>query len=65
WIVEVKKEKQNVFEKLLKDSNVPFDKIGETKGKNVVIKDNSATVVDIDVDILRKIWKNAIYDIMG
>lgn len=65
WIVEVKKEKQKDFEKLLEKKNTPFVQIGETKGKKLVIKDNKETFVDVNVSVLRDCWKNAIWDIMG
>ncbi len=65
WIVEVKKEKQNEFEELLKKNNTPFLKFGETKAKNLVIKDSEKTLVDLKVNVLRNIWKNAIWNIMG
>jgi len=65
WIIEVKKEKQNEFEKLLKKNNTPFLKFGETKAKNLVIKDNEKTLVDLKVSVLRNLWKNAIWNIMG
>jgi phosphoribosylformylglycinamidine synthase len=64
WIIEVKKEKQKDFEKLLEKKNTPFLKIGETKGKKLIIKDTK-TVVDLNISILRDSWKNAIWDIMG
>jgi len=40
-------------------------KIGITKGKKLIIKDNNKILIDIDISILRNIWKNAIWDIMG
>jgi phosphoribosylformylglycinamidine synthase II len=65
WIIEVKKEKQKDFEKLLEKKNTPFVCIGETNGKNLVIKDNKKTIMDLDVKVLRDCWKNPIWDIMG
>jgi len=64
WITEVKKEKQKDFEKVLKQKNTPFIKIGETIGKKIIIKDGKETI-NADIKILRDIWKNAIWDIMG
>jgi phosphoribosylformylglycinamidine synthase len=64
WIIEVKKEKQKDFEKLLKQKNTPFVKIGETKGKKIIIKDGKEAI-NLDIKILRDIWKNAIWNIMG
>jgi phosphoribosylformylglycinamidine synthase len=65
WIVEVKKEKQKDFEKLLKNKYVPFVCIGEVQGKNLIIKDDKKTVAELSVKVLRECWKNAIWDIMG
>jgi phosphoribosylformylglycinamidine (FGAM) synthase-like enzyme len=65
WVVEVKKEKQKDFEKTLKENKTPYIKIGETKGKNLVIKDNGKVLINLKIDEIRKIWKNAIWDIMG
>jgi phosphoribosylformylglycinamidine synthase len=64
WIIEVKKEKQKDFEKLLEKKNTPFLRIGETKGKKLVIK-GTKTVIDVNVSVLHNSWKNAIWDIMG
>jgi len=65
WIVEVKKDKQKEFEKLLSQKNTNFVKIGETKEKKLIIKDNGSESINIDISILRDCWKNAIWDIMG
>lgn len=65
WVVEVKKEKQNSFEKLLTKENTPFIQIGETQGKTLAIKDNEKTVINLEIMILRESWKNTIWDIMG
>ena len=65
WIVEVKKDKKNDFEKILKKHKTPFVKIGQTKGDKLIIKDNGKTIVDLKVKELRDIWKNAIWKIMG
>ena len=65
WIIEVKKEKQNDFEKILKKNNAPFVKIGQTKGEKLIIKDVEKTLIDLTVREFRDQWKNAIWDIMG
>ncbi len=65
WITEVKKEKQNDFEKTLKKSNTPYVKIGQTTGDKLIIVDNGKTIVNIKVKEIRDIWKNAIWNIMG
>jgi phosphoribosylformylglycinamidine synthase len=65
WIVEVKKDKQKEFEKLLIQKNTPFIQLGKIKGKKLLIKDKNEELINIDISILRKIWKNAIWNIMG
>ena len=65
WIVEVKKDNQKEFEKLLKQNNTPFKKIGETKGNRIIIKNGKDEAINIDISVLRNCWKNAIWDIMG
>ena len=65
WVIEVKKEKQKDFEKLLEKKNTPFIQIGETKGKKLIVKDGKDAVINVDVAVLRDCWKNAIWDIMG
>ena len=65
WIVEVKKEKQKEFEKLLSQKNINFVKIGQTKGKKLIIKDERNETINIDISKLRDCWKNAIWNIMG
>jgi phosphoribosylformylglycinamidine synthase len=65
WIVEVKKEKQNDFEKTLKKEDAPFIKIGKTNGKQLIINNGKNTLINLDIANIRDIWKNAIWDIMG
>ena len=65
WIVEVKKEKQNDFEKTLKKEDVSFIKIGKTNGKQLIINNGKTTLINLDITNIRDIWKNAIWDIMG
>jgi phosphoribosylformylglycinamidine synthase len=65
WIVEVKKEKQNDFEKTLKKEDAPFIKIGKTNGKQLIINNGKTTLINLDIANIRDIWKNAIWDIMG
>ena len=65
WIIEVKKEKQKDFEKTLKTNKTPYIKIGETKDKKLVIKDNNKTIIDLDIKVLRDCWKNIIWNTMG
>lgn len=65
WAVEVKKERQKDFEKLLKNKKVFFVCIGEVNGKNLVIKDNKKIVIELNVKTLRDSWNNPIWDMMG
>ncbi len=65
WIVEIKKDKQKEFEKILKESNTPYLKIGKTKNEKLLINDNGSNVLDQKIDNLRNIWKNTIWDVMG
>jgi phosphoribosylformylglycinamidine synthase subunit PurL len=65
WIVEVSKTNQKIFEKILQKHCVTYDCIGQTKAKNLVIKDSKTTLVDVSVKRLRDCWKNHILDIMG
>lgn len=65
WIVEVKKGKEKVLEEILKKNKIPFDKIGIVKGKKLEITDNENNLIDQDIDTLKDIWKNTIWNIMG
>lgn len=65
WIIEVKKEKEKDFEKLLKNNKTTFIKFGNTKSNKIIIKDKNNTIVNQKVSNLRDIWKNAIWNIMG
>ena len=65
WIIEVCKDKKQDFEKLLKKNKASFICIGQTSGKNLVIKDKEEAVIDIDVKVLRDSWRKPIWDIMG
>jgi phosphoribosylformylglycinamidine synthase len=65
WIIEVIKDKQKEFEKTLKDCKTSYFLIGNIKGKTLKIKDNGQRIVDLKVSVLRDIWKNTIWNIMG
>ncbi len=65
WIVEVEKEKQREFEKILKDNKTSSIKIGEIKSNKLVIEDNGKKIIDQKICNLRDIWKNTICNIMG
>jgi phosphoribosylformylglycinamidine synthase subunit PurL len=65
WVVEVKKDNQAEFEKLLKKEKVGCLLLGKTKGDHLVIQDSSKTVVDLGVDTLRGCWSKPIWNFMG
>jgi len=65
WILEVKKQNEKDFEKTLKKEDVPFFKIGVTKGNKLIVKEKENNLINLDIKSLRNIWKNAIWDIMG
>lgn len=65
WIVEVKKEKQTDFEKLLKNKKVFFALIGEVKSENLVFKDNKKIVIESNIKTLYDYWSKPIWNIMG
>jgi len=65
WFLEVKKQSEEDFQETLKKEDVPFIKIGKTKGKKLIINEGKNTLINLDVNTLRNIWKNAIWEIMG
>jgi phosphoribosylformylglycinamidine synthase subunit PurL len=65
WIVEVKKEKQPLFEKQLEKEKVRFILLGKIKGDHLIIKDDGKTVVNHPVKVLRGCWQRPIWDFMG
>jgi len=65
WIVEVKKEQIKEFEKTLSSLKTPFVKIGQTKKDKLIINDKNCKIIDQKIAVLRDIWKNAIWNVMG
>ncbi len=65
WVVEVKKEKQTLFEKQLKKDQVDFILLGKTKGDHLIIKDEGNTIVNLSVAVLRECWSKPIWGFMG
>ncbi len=65
WIVEVKKDKANQFEKNLNKQKTPYQKIGEVKKDKLIIKHEKSIIVNQKINNLRDIWKNKILDVMG
>ncbi len=65
WILEIKKKCERDFQKTLEKQNTPFIKLGIAKEENLIIKDKNKMIVNLDISILRDIWKRTIWDIMG
>jgi phosphoribosylformylglycinamidine synthase len=65
WIVEVKKEKVKEFEKNLTKLKTPYLRFGKTIKDRLIIKDENHNLIDQKINKLSKIWKNAIWDVMG
>jgi phosphoribosylformylglycinamidine (FGAM) synthase-like enzyme len=65
WIVEVKKDKQDEFEKLLKKEHIKFNLLGVVKGKHLVINDSKKIVIDLPVHVLREWWSKPLWKFMG
>jgi phosphoribosylformylglycinamidine synthase len=65
WIIELKKEKEVDFIKLLEKEKNPYVKIGEVKYKELIINDGKNKLINLKVGELRDIWKNTIWEIMG
>ena len=64
WIIEVKKKKETDFLKLLNKEKSPYQKLGEVKGKNLIINNGKNKLIDLKVEELSYIWKKTIWDIM-
>ena len=43
----------------------PFVKIGQTKKDKLIINNDDCKIIDQKIDVLRDIWKNAIWNFMG
>ena len=65
WIIEVKNEKQNDFEKNMNKNITPYILIGQTTQDKLSIKDKGKDLINLQVGELREKWKNAIWNIMG
>jgi phosphoribosylformylglycinamidine synthase len=63
-ILEVEKVYTKSIEKLLKFYNLPFTKIGETMGRNIVINYNKKNLINIPLDIPKYIYKTIIKKVM-
>ena len=65
WILEVEKQNEQNFEKILKREKTPFIKLGETKGKKLIINEREKSLINLDINTIKIIWKNTIWDIMS
>ena len=65
WIVEVKKENINEFEKTLKKSKTYYKKIGKVIVRDLIIIDKNKIIISQQTSTLADIWKNSIWKIMG
>lgn len=65
WIIEVKQEFKEDFEKIVNIENVEKTMIGRVKGEKLIIKNDDDVLIEESIETLRDIWKNAIGKIMG
>jgi phosphoribosylformylglycinamidine synthase len=65
WIIEVKKDNIDKFEKTLKKFKTPFEKIGQISKNRLIIYDNKKIIINQKIDVLQDIWKNTIWNFMG
>ena len=65
WIIEVKKDNIDKFEKTLKKFKTPFVKIGQISKNRLIIHDNKRIIINQKIDVLQDIWKNVIWNFMG
>jgi phosphoribosylformylglycinamidine synthase len=65
WIAEIKKDKTDIFEKILKKHDTPFIKIGNTKSNKLIIKNGKKELINQDIIKLHDSWKNTLINMMG
>jgi phosphoribosylformylglycinamidine synthase len=65
WILEVKKQYEKEFETILNKQNTPFIKLGTTCGDQLLINKGNSNLISLDIETVRDIWKNAIWNLMG
>lgn len=63
WACEVKKGKENEFEKTLKE--IKHEKVGEVKGNEILIKNGKKKLVNLEVEKARKVWNRELWERMG
>ncbi|MCX8084846.1 MAG: phosphoribosylformylglycinamidine synthase subunit PurL [Calditerrivibrio sp.] len=64
-ILEVEKINCKNVEKLLRSYSLPFSKIGETSGRNIIVNYNKKNLINIPLDIPKYIYKTVIKKAMG
>ena len=65
WILEVKKDKDREFNKILEKEKTSFIKLGESNGEKLVINDGNSKLINLNIDNIGNIWKNTIWKTMG
>ena len=65
WILEIKEDCKKDFEKTMEKQKTPFINIGLTNQKKLIIKDKNDIVINLDISVLRNLWKSVIWDLMG
>jgi phosphoribosylformylglycinamidine synthase len=62
WLVEVKKDKESEFKKIM---DVPFFKIGTIGGAKLKVIDKDKTLLDLEVEKIRNAWDDTLWRLMG
>jgi phosphoribosylformylglycinamidine synthase len=62
WLVEVKNGMDSEFEKAI---SVPFHKIGKVRGTSLIIKDDYKTLVELELDEIKRAWQEPLWKLMG
>ncbi len=62
WLVEVEQDKKDKFEDVF---SVPVKQIGEVQGQSLEIKSDDNKLIELEVDKIRKVWKETLGKKMG
>jgi phosphoribosylformylglycinamidine synthase len=65
WVVEIKKEKQQEFEKIIVNEKIPYYHIGFVDDNILKISDNGICIINQKVSFLDKKWRHSIPNMMG
>ena len=65
WIAEIKNKNCSDFENVLNKYEIPFIKIGKTKGRKLIIKNKNNPIINLNIDDIRSKWKKSLTDFMG